>query len=142
MTVTVNRRMTFPSGRLDSGPPARPPQTGYARGGRLVRRNPSAPRAPVCGRPRTGATPVSRRQHVLIARIKTPLLVSLCVAAAVAALPAAAEAKSKCNSKNSTTLASDKYVRVFGKNGKAVACYKPSGKRTKLAGALPTTDLF
>lgn len=79
---------------------------------------------------------------MLIARIKTPLLVSLCVAAAAAALPAAAEAKSKCNSKNSTTLASDKYVRVFGKNGKAVACYKPSGNRTKLAGASPTTDLF
>lgn len=61
----------------------------------------------------------------------------------LAFLPASAAAKkSKCKPKHSTTLANDSVARVYAKNGSAFACLKHTGKKRKLTGATPGSDLF
>jgi hypothetical protein len=53
-----------------------------------------------------------------------------------------AQAKQTCKPKHSSTLASDSYARVYGKNGNAYVCVRASGRTTLLQGASSTGDQF
>jgi hypothetical protein len=69
-------------------------------------------------------------------------LAALATLAATLAPAAMAQAKQSCTPKNSRTLASDSYARVYGKSGKAYVCIKSNGRTTLLANASPNGDQF
>jgi hypothetical protein len=73
-------------------------------------------------------------------RLAIALLGSALLAAGIPASSAAAA--NKCKVKNSTTLANNTFLRVYGKDGTAIACVKKSGRKRTLGGAVPGTDLF
>jgi hypothetical protein len=56
---------------------------------------------------------------------------------------AVAQAKPQhCQPAGAHTLVANNYARVYGKNGKAYACVRSSGKTLQLAGADPSSDQF
>jgi hypothetical protein len=50
-------------------------------------------------------------------------------------VPVRAGANNKCNAPHSSTIASDRFARVYAKHGKVFACVNRSGKTWKLTGA-------
>lgn len=83
------------------------------------------------------------RPTQLIATATTAgLLAVLAPGAASAARPKPKPRPKPCDVRSSRTIIFGRYARVYGKDGTAYVCVRSSGRKTKLEGAAPRSDIF